>query len=142
MKVEEDLVMHGSCRGRLVSETAMSAHGWAVVSWERMLPYRGNRLITKVGNKRRQFDRRSGHAKNLLPKQVLRPKQIQQPKRAQQPAKELVNAPSRQPPPLPLHPTDSQFEVLVQEYLVGLCSKAALGGFGNSHAPERAAYLL
>ena len=87
MKVEEDLVMHGSCRGRLVSETAMSAHEWAVVSWERMLPYRGNRLITKVGDKRRQFDRRSGHAKNLLPKQVLRPKQIQQPKRAQQPAK-------------------------------------------------------
>lgn len=68
-------------------ETARSAHVWAVVSWERMLPYRGNRLITKVGNKRRQFDRRSGHAKNLLPKQVLRPKQIQQPKRAQQPAK-------------------------------------------------------
>ena len=28
MKVEEDLVMHGSCRGRLVSETARSAHVW------------------------------------------------------------------------------------------------------------------
>ena len=36
MKVEEDLVMHGSCRGCFVRETARSAHVWDK-GWETAL---------------------------------------------------------------------------------------------------------
>ena len=49
MKVEEDLIMHGSCRGRLVSETARSAHVWDK-GWETVLavPQEGSEEIPKT----------------------------------------------------------------------------------------------